>query len=137
MHLKFLQVFCLLFLSNTSWYQETLYSGSLEADSYWTTFKGDWYIVKKDEQLVVVFEENFEAKKAPDLKIFLSKLPLEKIKGDNAANKEHAVLVSSLNTYKGRIETKIPEGIDLAEYQSLIVHCEKYAKLWGGSPLKK
>lgn len=116
--------------------QQVAYEGSFRADSRWTTFEGNWSIVEENDRLMVVFADNFEAKKAPDLKIFLSKLTFEHISGKNAADPVQSVLIAPLNTYEGQMKFEIPTTIDPSEYQSIIVHCEKYAKLWGGSPLQ-
>ncbi len=115
--------------------QEKAYSGSFEADSYWTKFEGDWSVSKMDGVWVVEFSDNFEAKKAPDLKVFFSKLSLDDINGDNAADNSNSVLVGELKTYKGKVAIAVPGDIDPKDYQTIIVHCEKYAKLWGGSSL--
>lgn len=117
--------------------QEVVFQGSFEADSRWTTFEGDWEIVKKEGKFLVKFSDNFEAKEAPDLKVFLSKRDFDDISGKNAADKSQSVLVAPLISYEGKMQFEIPENIDPAYFRSIIVHCEQYAKLWGGSPLRK
>jgi hypothetical protein len=126
----------LLMFSLQLFAQETVYSGKWERDSRWTTFEGSWKIVKQGDALMVIMGEDFEAKEAPDLKIFLSKAPLDKISGKNATSLGSPVLVAKLTSYKGKASYRIPAGINPADYASIIVHCEEYAKLWGGSPLK-
>ncbi len=116
--------------------QEVKYEGSFKADSYWTKFEGDWKITEKEGTYTVQFADNFETKKAPDLKIFLSKLPFEEINGENAADESQSVLIAELQIYEGAVTVEVPKGINPAAYQSIIVHCEKYAKLWGGASLK-
>ena len=113
------------------------YSGSFEAESFWTTFEGDWTITEEGGAYFINFADNFEAKEAPDLKVFLSKKLFKDINGRNAANPNESVLIEELKTYKGQIRIAIPSTVNVDEYLSLIVHCEAYAKLWGGSPLKK
>ncbi len=115
---------------------ETLFEGQLEQNSFFTKLEGDWQVVQEAGQTRIVFADNFAAKKAPDLKIFLSSKPFADINGDNAADQQHAVLVSELTSYKGNMAFTVPEGISVADYQSLIVHCEQYAKLWGGASLR-
>ncbi len=115
---------------------EVVFKGEWKRESRWTTFEGDWKIVKKEGQLIVEMGDNFEAKKAPDLQIFLSKAPLDDISGKNATKKGSPVLVAKLDSYKGKASYVIPEGINLADYQTIIVHCVEYSKLWGGSALK-
>ncbi len=115
--------------------EKTLYQGEWENDSYFTTFEGNWQIVQRGEDMYVVLADNFEAKKAPDLKIFLSKHDYSDISAKNAADSKTSVLVAQLTKYKGKSSYKIPAGTDLSAYKSILVHCEKYSKLWGGSQL--
>lgn len=115
---------------------EVVFSGEWERDSRWTTFEGSWKIVKSGDSFTVELGEDFEAKKAPDLKIFLSKAVLDKISGKNAVSLGSPVLVAKLTSYAGKASYKIPAGINPADFATIIIHCEEYAKLWGGSPLK-
>ena len=128
--MKKLFAFLILISSHQLFAQDIVFQGSFDAESRWTTFEGDWQIEKEGEKFFVVFSENFEAKKAPDLKIFLSKLPFKSIDGDNAADKDQAVLVKPLSAYEGSMKFEIPSTINVADFQSIIVHCEQYAKLW-------
>ncbi len=116
--------------------QEVIFKGEWERESRWTTFEGSWKIIKTGDSFTVELGDDFEAKKAPDLKIFLSKASLDKISGKNAVSLGEPVLVAKLTSYKGRASYKIPAGINPADFTTIIIHCEQYAKLWGGSPLK-
>ena len=129
-----LLVLLAFFSAQTLLAQEVVFQGTFDAESRWTTFEGDWKIEKDGDTYFVVFADNFEAKKAPDLKIFLSKMDFEDISGKNATNQ--SVLVTPLSAYEGKMKFEIPASINPSEYQSIIVHCEQYAKLWGGSPLR-
>ena len=115
---------------------KTLYEGKFEADSYFTTFEGSWKIVKNGNKTYVIFNDDFKAKKAPDLQIFLSGMSLDDINGKNATVKGSPLLVTKLNTYKGKARFERPGNPDLSSYRSIIVHCVEYSKLWGGSNLK-
>ncbi len=126
----------LLFFAGPFIQQEILYKGEWEAESRRTTFKGSWKIVKNGEQYKVELGADFEARKAPDLKIFLSKASLSEISGKNATTKGSPVLVAKLTSYKGTASYNIPSGINVKDYSTIIIHCEEYSKLWGGSPLK-
>ena len=116
--------------------KKVVYSGEFERDSRWTTFEGSWQIVKHGDSYTVVLGDDFEAKKAPDLKIFLSKADLDDIKGSNAVKIGSPVLVAKLTSYEGKASYKIPAGINPADFTTIIIHCEEYSKLWGGSALK-
>ena len=115
---------------------ETLYRGQFEADSFWTRFEGSWQIDRVNNQHIITFAQDFDAKKAPDLKIFLSKKAFGDLNGKNAADAD-SMLIAPLTTYQGTVSVVIPDEIDLNDYQSIIVHCEAYEKLWGGSPLRQ
>ncbi|OEK02755.1 hypothetical protein BFP97_15015 [Roseivirga sp. 4D4] len=116
--------------------QEVVYQGEFDNYSRWTTFEGSWKIVKSGDSHQVVFGDDFNAKKAPDLKIFLSKADFDDIESKNALKDGDPVFVAKLTAYKGAATYDIPSTIDLSQYKTIIVHCEEYTKLWGGSPLK-
>ena len=126
------------FLLNMSFVeaQEVLYQGKFDNYSWRTDLEGDWKIIKQDGKHWLTFEENFDADKAPDLKIFLYKKPYKEITGKTAADKNNAALVTELKHYKGAYRHEIPAGINLSDYKAIIIHCEEYSKLWGGSDLE-
>ena len=124
------------FVSGAMAQTETVFEGEFERESRWTTFEGGWKIVKNGNSYTVELQDDFEAKKAPDLKIFLSKASLDKISGKNAVKIGEPVLVAKLNKYKGKASYNIPAGINPADFATIIIHCEEYSKLWGGAPLK-
>ena len=132
--MKALIITTLLFFGASA--QDTILEGTWQRESRWTTFEGSWKIVKNGDRYLVEMGEDFEAKKAPDLKIFLSKAPLGDIKGSNATKKGDPVFVAKLTSYKGKASYEVPSYINVKEYTTIIVHCEEYAKLWGGSALK-
>ena len=115
---------------------ETLFKGKWSADSFFTTFEGSWSIEERDGVKTIIMGQDFEAKKAPDLKIFLSKLELKDINGDNASDNKSSVYVGDLKKYKGTITIAIPADINIKDYKTILVHCEKYSKFWGGSSLR-
>ncbi|MEL7002573.1 MAG: DM13 domain-containing protein [Bacteroidota bacterium] len=125
----------LLVIGSFSINAQTLYSGDWDADSYFTTFEGSWKVVKEGDKTYVVMGDDFKTKKAPDLKIFLTKADLGDIDGDNAAEGT-SVFVAKLKSYKGAAKYLIPSNINVSDYKTIIVHCEQYSKFWGGSPLK-
>lgn len=115
---------------------QTLFSGEFEADGYFTTFEGTWKVVKTDLSNTLVFEDDFKAKKAPDLKVFLSKLSYDDIDEDNADDSTTSIFIALLEKFKGRMEFVIPKDVDLSNYKSIVVHCVEYTVLWGGADLK-
>jgi len=113
------------------------YQAKTLANGSWTkkrfAIDGSWSIVQKNGSNVLVLDQNLKTISAPDLKIFLSSNPLSDLNGHNATN--GSVLISPLKSNKGAQECVIPANIDLSQYQALIIHCEAYSKLWGGSSL--
>ena len=104
----------------------------------WTTkkysIKGGWKIVKEDGKHYIELDSAFKTKNAPDLKLFLSKQAIQSTNGKNAT--DNAVLVSELKSNKGAQRYLIPSNINVADYKTLLLHCEQYSVLWGGSTLK-
>ncbi|MDJ0920548.1 MAG: DM13 domain-containing protein [Henriciella sp.] len=95
--------------------------------------KGGWVVEQRGEKTVIVFDDAFVAARGPDLKIFLSPTPFEDVKGKTAV--KGSINIGELKSTKGRQEYELPAGVRLSDYQSLLVHCEAYSVLWGGSDL--
>lgn len=95
--------------------------------------KGTWNIVVTDSGTFLELDDQFKTRKAPDLKLFLSPLPADQVNAQNAT--KGSVLIAKLKKAKGAQRYEIPEGVDLAQFQTLVLHCEAYTKLWGVSAL--
>jgi len=114
----------------------TLMAGQLEADfSSWgnPALSGDWEIVVEEGKTYLDLGRNFQAKKGPDVKIFLSRATTDSITGKNAANE--AVFVTLLEKFTGPERIEFPNNIDITKFKSLIFYCEEFSKLWGTSSL--
>lgn len=96
--------------------------------------KGEWHIVEEDGQKYLQLSDDFKTRNAPDLKLFLSPKPASSVNGGNAT--EGSVLVSQLSSNKGAQRYLIPANVNLSDFQSVVLHCEQYSKLWGASDLK-
>lgn len=96
--------------------------------------KGTWSIEQRADGNYLVVSDDFKTKSAPDLKFFLSKNDYGSITGKNATH--GAALVAKLTSTKGGQAYKIPSNINLSDYQSLVLHCEQYSKLWASTPLR-
>lgn len=94
---------------------------------------GSWRIVEEQGQRFLELDADFKTKKAPDLKLFLSRQALAEANGKNATR--DALLIAPLASHQGSQRYALPD-VDLADYPTLLLHCEKYSKLWGGSPLR-
>ena len=96
--------------------------------------KGAYTIEDRADGTYITLNDEFKTKSAPDLKLFLSKNEFSGVNGKNATN--NAVLVSQLKSHKGAQSYKIPAGINVSDYQSLLIHCEQYSKLWASTPIR-
>ena len=96
--------------------------------------KGNWSIEQRADGNYIVLDEAFKTRGAPDLKLFVSKANYSDITGKNATR--NASFVAKLKSNKGAQSYKIPSNINVSDYQSLIIHCEQYSKLWASTPLQ-
>ncbi|NOX83283.1 MAG: DM13 domain-containing protein [Alphaproteobacteria bacterium] len=111
---------------------ELLFSGVWTKKSFKSS--GTWEIFSEGDKTFVKLSADFKTRKAPDLKIFLSPLAAKDTNGRNAAN--GSVLIAPLTSRSGEQIYEIPEGIDFADFKSILIHCEAYAKLWSAADLR-
>ena len=109
----------------------TLFQGTWTKIGY--DIAGQWQIVEEGGRMYVVLNESFHTKNAPDLKIFLSPLPVSALNNRNAI--EGALRVGPLSRPQGPQRLEIPPGTQLGRYKTIVLHCEQYSKLWGAAPL--
>ena len=95
--------------------------------------KGSVTVEQRGDRTVLVFSDDFKTKRGPDLKVFLSKNAVSDATGTNATTQ--AVRLGELTSNRGGQEYVLPEGVNLSEYSSVLVHCEAFSKLWGGADL--
>jgi len=94
---------------------------------------GSWSLTQQGDDWVVTLSDDFKTKSGPDLKIFLSPKSISKVTGKTAT--DGSVLVSALKKNKGGQQYVLPSGINPADFKSLLIHCEKFSVLWGGSDI--
>jgi len=109
---------------------EPVASGEWMIQAYDTS--GEWRVTRDGDALIVTLSDDFQTKRGPDLKIFLSPKPAGEITGRNAT--DGSVLVAELKSNRGGQTYRI-EGVDISDYQSIIIHCEAFSKLWAVAPL--
>jgi hypothetical protein len=131
--IKSLLTLFIAFISITSFAAaatQTLASGK------WTKkenrISGTWEIID-DGTDVTLKLKNFKTANAPDLKLFLHEKSISSLSSKNVA--KGSKFLAKLKSNKGDQEYKLPKGLKLSEYKSLIIHCQKYTKLWGGANL--
>ena len=91
---------------------------------------GAWQIEKRNGQTVLRFSDGFQTNRGPDLKLFLSKRDISNVTGNNATD---GVFLSKLKNNQGYQEYVIPNNINIDDYASLMIHCERFSVLWGGT----
>lgn len=95
--------------------------------------KGAWSVEQRGDQTVIVFADDFRAARGPDLKVFLSPKTVSDVTGKTAV--DGSVLLGELTATKGTQEYVVPAGVNLSDFESVLVHCEAYSVLWGGGDL--
>ncbi len=121
----------LLMAATSATVAQVSHSGSWIEKSY--EVEGKWEIVKNGEVNILRFDKDFDTKKAPDLKIFLSKLSYDDVTKKNATSGTEKI--AELKEYEGAQQFTIPAGIKLSDYKTLLIHCEQYGVLWSVAKL--
>ena len=93
---------------------------------------GAWQIEKRNGQTVIKFSDDFSTRSGPDLKLFLSKNDISGVTGSNASG---GVMISKLKNVNGYQEYIVPGNVNIDDFASLVILCEKFSVLWGGANL--
>ena len=120
-----------VFLLASTLHAATLAEGTWTKNQY--SIAGKWTIEENAEGTFLTFSDDFKTKKAPDLKIAFNRDSFAQLNGKNAL--DNAVVITDLKTYKGAYSVKLPDGFQLSDYKSVLIHCEEYSILWGGADL--
>ncbi|MEM7628848.1 MAG: DM13 domain-containing protein [Planctomycetota bacterium] len=120
------------------WAAAPLHAGEIVARGHdWTKkanrIRGHWEIAQDDKGYVLRVAEDFNTRNAPDLKFVLSPHTTRAAKNDNALR--GGTVIAELRSNKGAQTFRIPAGVNPADFNSLLIHCEQYTKLWGGSSI--
>ena len=110
---------------------EVLHNGQWAKKTYRAS--GDWTIYTESGKTYVKLSSDFRTRNAPDLKLFLSPRAAADANGDNAT--DGSVLILPLSSNRGEQVYEIPASVDLADYKSILIHCERFSKLWSAADL--
>ncbi|MEL7028036.1 MAG: DM13 domain-containing protein [Pseudomonadota bacterium] len=103
----------------------------------WTNVKqrtsGNWQVVERDGQTYIEFDDAFKTRRAPDLKVFLSTEDAATRANRNAL--DNAVFIGELQSAKGAQSYLVPDGVDVSQFSTLLIHCQQYTKFWAASEL--
>lgn len=94
--------------------------------------EGDWAIKNTNGILKLNFAENFKTSRGPDVKVYLSPKQIEDIDKREPVDKK-GVFLGVIENFSGAQSYKIPEGIRLEDYSSIVLHCQAYSVVWGGT----
>jgi len=97
------------------------------------SIKGSWSIVQENGQTIIRFADDFKTKNGPDLKIFLSPQTIQSVNGKTATT--GSINLGVLKSTKGTQDYLVPAGVNLSDFNSVLIHCEAYSILWGGGAL--
>jgi len=95
---------------------------------------GNWSIELENGKSYLVLHSDFKTSKGPDLKLFIVKKSALSLHKKDAVEK-YGVLIGKLKSIKGEQKYLIPANVSISDYKSIVVHCEKYTKVWGAAPL--
>jgi hypothetical protein len=96
--------------------------------------KGTATIFENDSGTIVLRFTNFAATNGPDLKVWLVKA--ENIKSSADVKASAWVGLGPLKGNIGDQNYVIPEGINLADYRSVVIWCEQFGVLFSAADLK-
>lgn len=109
---------------------ETVESGRFTRQDY--SIKGSWKIVKEGGNHYIELSSDFSTRNGPDIKLFLSPTKVSSLTGSNATNR--SIRISTVKA-SGAQRFKLPSGTKLSKFKSVVIHCEKFSKLWGAGKL--
>ncbi|MFK7897338.1 MAG: DM13 domain-containing protein [Myxococcota bacterium] len=109
------------------------FQSDFESFTRGAALSGRFEITQEGGRSYLQFGDSFRAQNAPDLKVFLSRQVPGDVTGRNATR--DAVRLGKLQSFRGGQRYLIPDHVDLADFTTVIVHCEAYAKLWGTGQL--
>ncbi len=109
---------------------EKLNSGTWQKKTY--SAAGNWAIESEGEQKFLIIN-NLKTKSGPNLTLFLSPLSASQVKGSNAT--QGSLKLALLPSHRGSHKIALPRGTDLSRFQSVLIHCEKFSKLWSAGQL--
>ena len=110
---------------------QTLAQADFQKKTY--ALRGDVRVEQRGSQTVIVFSEDFRTRSGPDLKVFLSRNDVASSTGTNAT--VGAIKLGVLKDNRGAQEYVLPAGVNITDFNSVLVHCEAFSKLWGGADI--
>ena len=91
---------------------------------------GSYEVIEREGQTIIRFADNFKTSAGPDLKVFLSPTSISDATGRNAT--DGSVKLGLIKSTSGAQEYIVPASINIANFNTVLIHCEAYSVLWGG-----
>lgn len=111
--------------------QEILLGGEFSEKDASTSAEGQFTIIEENGIRRLTLGEDFQVTDGPDLFVLLSPKSFMDATDENAD--QGAVNLGALQTNIGEQSYEIPASVDLAQYQSVLIHCIEYSHLFGGA----
>jgi|GEM_PF-625888 len=97
--------------------------------------RGAFEIARTTEGRVIRFANNFKTAKAPEpLRVIISEHTTKAASNKNAM--ERGRVVGTMSRYKGGQSYPLPGDVELRPGMTLLLHCEKYTKLWSAAEIR-
>lgn len=96
------------------------------------TIEGSWQIETVNGDLQLKFGDDFKTLRGPDVKVYLSPKDINDIGNREPVDKE-GVYLGLIESFMGEQVFIIPTGINLKDYKSIVLHCQAYSVVWGGT----
>lgn len=105
-------------------------SGKFERIGYMTD--GSASLESSGGKNYVVFSDDFSTPNGPDLVVYLTKNTGATTRDDI----KEGVQLAELKSIAGKQVYEVPSGVDVAQYNSVTIHCRAFNVPWSYAPLK-
>lgn len=88
-------------------------------------------VIEEDGTSYLVFSEDFETGRGPDVKVILYRDDVIPV----VIDEEDYITLADLEKFRGTQRYEVPETVDLEEFETVGVWCEKFNITFGYAPL--
>lgn len=97
---------------------------------------GTYRLERRDDRLYLALEKDFRTDSGPDLHVVLSPAAADTVTGSTAVP-DGALIVDTLRSQTGPQNYELPKDIGLGDYRAVLIHCVKFAHLYGAAPINQ
>lgn len=113
---------------------KVLAKGRFKGTSLTIRGRGTASIVQLENGEKLLRLSSFSVSKGPDLKVWLVKQA--EIRTEDQVTGGDTLALGPLRSFSGDQDYAIPDGVDVSQYQSAIIWCEKFVHLFASADLK-